>query len=236
MKWLLLKLILLATAALAVASFAAGAAAVWLLLRHRGRRRQARLARQEREQASRRAWALEVERQLTPQAAPPPPFSRGALTSNGFISVQAVAAEADAAANDLEAAADAQALDELLLETEPALAEVEVLQDGLEADQAGREPVVIDLAALPGRAGALDLPASAAEDDLILIDGIGPVFADRLRQHGIMTFAGLAQLSEAELAELIQTPAWRRPDFSAWIHEAAQRAAAPVADGSPITP
>ncbi len=235
MKRLLFKLILLATAALAVASFAAGAAAVWLLLRRRDRRRQQRLARLEREQASRRAWALDVERQLAQQAAPPS-FQRGAVASNGFISVQALAAEADAAASDLEAAADAQALDELLLETEPALAEVEVLQDGLEADQAGREPVGIDLAALPGRAGALDLPASAAEDDLILIDGIGPVFADRLRQQGIVTFAGLAQLSEAELAELIQTPAWRRPDFAAWIAEAAQRAAAPAADGSAITP
>ncbi|MEI2692719.1 MAG: hypothetical protein V9H69_24530 [Anaerolineae bacterium] len=194
MKRLLLKLILLAAAALAVASFAAGIAAAWLLLRHRSRRRQARLVRLEREQASRRAWALEVERQQAQQAAPPPPFGRGAVASNGFISVQALAAEADAAADDLDAVADAQALDELLLETEPALAEVEVLQAGLEADQAGNKPAEIDLTALSGRVGTLDLPASDAEDDLILIDGIGPVFADRLRQHGIVTFAGLAQL------------------------------------------
>jgi predicted flap endonuclease-1-like 5' DNA nuclease len=236
MKRLLLKLILLAAAALAVASFAAGIAAAWLLLRHRSRRRQARLVRLEREQASRRAWALEVERQQAQQAAPPPPFGRGAVASNGFISVQALAAEADAAADDLDAVADAQALDELLLETEPALAEVEVLQAGLEADQAGNEPAEIDLTALSGRVGTLDLPARDAEDDLILIDGIGPVFADRLRQHGIVTFAGLAQLSEAELAELIPTPAWRRPDYAAWIDEAAQRAAASVVAGSTITP
>jgi predicted flap endonuclease-1-like 5' DNA nuclease len=247
MKRLLVKLTLFAVAALAAGSFAAGAAAVWLLLRRRDRRRQQRLARLEREQASRRAWALDVERQLAQQAAPPPPsFQRGAVASNGFISVQALAADLEAAANDLDvtaddldAVADAQALGELFIEAELPLAEVEVLQASYEASQPHEAAPEIDMAALASRSGAVDLPAgdqAGVADDLILIDGIGPVYAARLRQQGIVTFAGLAELSEAALAELIQAPAWRRPNFAAWIDEATQRAAAPVAVGSPITP
>ena len=130
-------------------------------------------------------------------------------------------------------------LDELLIEAELPLAEVEVLQAGFEASQADQEPVEIDMAALAGRSGAVESPPhdqAGPADDLILIDGIGPVYAARLREHGILTFARLAETGEAALAEIIQAPAWRRPNFAAWIDEAAQRAAAPVAGSSTPAP
>lgn len=235
MKRLLVNLTLFAAATLAAASFAAGAAAVWLVSRRLGRGRQDELARTQRELAGQRIRAMEAERQLArlaEQPAAPSAFGRGAVASGGFLSVEALVAEADATAAQLDAAADAQALDELLIETELPLAEVEVLQAGFEVSQADQEPVEIDMEALASRSGAVEPPAhdqAGPADDLILIDGIGPVYAARLREHGILTFAGLAETGEAALEEIIQAPAWRRPNFAAWIDEAAQRAAAPAA-------
>lgn len=231
MKRLLINLTLLAAAALAAGSFVAGAAAVWLLLGRRGRRRQAQMARVERELASQRARAVAAERQLAQQAAAPVAPGRGVMASGNFVSVEALRAEADAAAGSLDAAADAQALDELLIETELPLAEVEVLQASLETSENDEEPAEIDMAALSRLSGAVELPVNGAgpgEDDLTVVDGIGPVFAARLRQHGILTFAGLAASDEAALDSIIQAPTWRRPDFAAWVAEAAQLAVQPI--------
>lgn len=192
-----------------LAAVTASALVIWRLMR-RVQHLQAELARSERELASQRARAMEAERQLAGLTAPAaaPAVSRGVVASNGFIGVDALRMEAAAAAADLEAAADAQALDELLIETDLPLAEVEVLQTGAET-------------------------AQPAEHDLTLIDGIGPVFAARLREHGIVTFSRLAETSAAALAEIIQAPAWRQPDFNAWTDEAAARAAGlPVAHRS----
>ncbi|HRI57398.1 MAG TPA: hypothetical protein PK170_09920, partial [Anaerolineae bacterium] len=114
-------------------------------------------------------------------------------------------------------------------------AEVEVLQAGLEASLDDQKPAEIDMAALASRSGvaaALSDAVDTVEDDLIVVNGIGPVFAARLRQHGILTFARLAASDEAELDSIIQAPAWRQPDFAAWVDEAAQLAAQhPPPDG-----
>lgn len=216
----------------------ASALAAWRLVR-RVQDLQAELARSQRELAGQRARAMEAERQLAMLTAPTaaPAISRGVVASNGFVSVDALAAEAEAVARYAEA--DAQALDELLFESDPPLAEVEVLQAGFEASQADQEPVEIDMAALASRSGAVEPPAhdqAGPADDLVLIDGIGPVYAARLREHGILTFARLAETGEAALAEITQAPAWRRPNFAAWIDEAAQRAAAPVAGNRMTAP
>lgn len=234
MKRLLINLTLLAAAALAAGSFAAGGAAAWLLLRRRGRRRQEALARVERELANQRARAAAAERQLAQQAAAPVAPGRGVMANGSFVSIDALRAEADVAAA-LDVTADAQALDELLIETELPLAEVEVLQAGLEASLDDQKPAEIDMAALASRSGvaaALSDAVDTVEDDLIVVNGIGPVFAARLRQHGILTFARLAASDEAELDSIIQAPAWRQPDFAAWVDEAAQLAAQhPPPDG-----
>ena len=182
-------------------AFAASALVMWRFLQ-RVQELQGELARSQRDLASQRARAMEAERQLAmlnePAAAPS--FGRGVIASAGFVSAADLAAEAAAAAINMDAEADAQALDELLADSDLPLAEVEVLQAGADS----LEP---------------------NEDDLTQIDGIGPVFASRLREHGILTFARLAGTDEAALAEIVQTPAWRRPDFAAWIVEAARRAA-----------
>jgi predicted flap endonuclease-1-like 5' DNA nuclease len=45
-------------------------------------------------------------------------------------------------------------------------------------------------------------PAPATEDDLTVIGGIGPVFAGRLRDAGITSFADVAAAGPARLAEV----------------------------------
>lgn len=187
---------------------------------------QGELARSQRELASQRARAMEAERQLAmlpKTAASPPVFGRGVVADGGFVSVTALAAEAAAAAAQLDAAADAQALDELLIESDLPLAEVEVLQASYEASQPAEEPAEIDMAALASRSGAVELLVSdrpPAEDDLTRLEGIGPAYAARLREHGIASFARLAESREDALAAIIQVPAWRQPNFADWIAQA----------------
>lgn len=220
---LLVILAVFVTPVLAITSFAAGVLATWLLLHRRGQRRQEELAHVQRELAGQRARAMEAERQLAQQAAASANFSRGAVANGGFISAAALAAEADAAAVQLDAAADAQALDELLFESDLPLAEVEVLQASLEAGHPGDDPEALDLPALTDRSSAFELLLSNQEptaDDLTLLEGIGPTYAARLREHGVTTFAILAETDEAALAEMIQAPDWRRPSFADWIAQA----------------
>ncbi len=59
-----------------------------------------------------------------------------------------------------------------------------------------------------------------AGDDLTELEGIGPVYAAKLRERGITTFADLAATDEATLAELINAPAWRRVSYADWISQA----------------
>jgi predicted flap endonuclease-1-like 5' DNA nuclease len=206
--------------------FTAGALAVWRYLRHRDQNCQEELTNARRELAGLRTRAMETERQLTlltEQATGSPAFARGAVTTGSLISAEALIAETEAATAQLDAVADAQALDELMVETALPLAEVEVLQASLEASKTGQEPAEIDLPALASRSGAVELLVSdqePVEDDLTRLEGIGPTYAARLRQHGIVTFARLAETGEAELAEMVQTPAWRRPSYADWIAQA----------------
>lgn len=56
-----------------------------------------------------------------------------------------------------------------------------------------------------------------AHDDLTLIAGIGPVFADRLGAEGINTFRALAERSSDQIAEITGASATRA---AGWIAEA----------------
>lgn len=57
-------------------------------------------------------------------------------------------------------------------------------------------------------------------DDLTLLDGIGPVYAAKLRENGIISFADLAAADEARLGAIIDAPAWRRIQYGDWIAQA----------------
>ncbi|GAB4121310.1 MAG: hypothetical protein Fur005_34040 [Roseiflexaceae bacterium] len=70
--------------------------------------------------------------------------------------------------------------------------------------------------------------APTQRDPLIDINGIGPVYEQRLFAAGITTFAQLANLTVAEVVAIIQPKEWQKIEAAAWIAEAAllvQRAA-----------
>ncbi len=62
-------------------------------------------------------------------------------------------------------------------------------------------------------------------DPLEDIEGIGPVYAGKLRTAGITTFAQLAASDEVKLAGIIVAPAWRKVDYGSWIAQARLAAA-----------
>jgi large subunit ribosomal protein L21 len=63
--------------------------------------------------------------------------------------------------------------------------------------------------------------AVPAADDLTEIKGIGPVFAERLRQAGMTTFADVAKASAEQLREVTHATSVANPDE--WIEQAKAR-------------
>lgn len=57
-------------------------------------------------------------------------------------------------------------------------------------------------------------------DELQKIRGIGPKTAQILAEAGIGTLADLAQSQPETLAEIVQAPEWRRPNYADWIQQA----------------
>lgn len=64
-----------------------------------------------------------------------------------------------------------------------------------------------------------------AGDDLTRLEGIGPVYAAKLRDGGITSFVELAAADEETLAGIISAPAWRRINYGEWIEQARLAAA-----------
>ena len=64
--------------------------------------------------------------------------------------------------------------------------------------------------------------AVTAKDPLEDITGIGPVFAKRLNEAGIYTFADLAALTPENIHEIIGPEDWQKIDPGVWIAEARQ--------------
>lgn len=52
----------------------------------------------------------------------------------------------------------------------------------------------------------LQRPSTAVPDDLMLVKGIGPVFAERLVQAGVDTVAKLTALPTQQLADMLEIP------------------------------
>ena len=69
------------------------------------------------------------------------------------------------------------------------------------AEEAAR--IAAEMAALkPARRVEVVTPAAAVEDNLEVIEGIGPAYARRLRQLGITSFAALAEASDDVLLQV----------------------------------
>ena len=142
-------------------------------------------------------------------------------------SMSAVESERNRLRADLEALRAAPAPAELgsgnqyktqLLSVDPALfapsAGVHLADGDDRSDQA--EPREAEIAS-PSLANAV---GERRRDPLIDINGIGPVYAQRLFDAGIYTFEELAAQSPARLRELVGAKAWQETDTAAWIAEA----------------
>ncbi len=70
----------------------------------------------------------------------------------------------------------------------------------------------------PSSANAPKPAKAATPDDLTAIKGIGPVFAKRLNEAGITTFAGLAAASADQLRQITNATAVANPEE--WIAQA----------------
>lgn len=57
-------------------------------------------------------------------------------------------------------------------------------------------------------------------DPLEVIQGIGPIFAQKLNTAGIYTFLQLSQLTPERVIEIIQPESWQRIDAQAWLTQA----------------
>lgn len=60
------------------------------------------------------------------------------------------------------------------------------------------------------------------KDNLEKINGIGPVFAKRLNNAGIFTFAELAEQTPERVREIINPQDWQKIEPEEWIEEARQ--------------
>lgn len=69
-----------------------------------------------------------------------------------------------------------------------------------------------------------DSPAvkAAVQDDLTLINGIGPTFARRLQAAGITSYAQLAEMTPERVKEIAQLSNWQA-DPAGWIAQARAR-------------
>lgn len=63
-------------------------------------------------------------------------------------------------------------------------------------------------------------PPTPDVDRLQDIDGIGPVYARKLNDAGIHTFAEIAATSIERLTEIINPQEWQTIDFDSWIRQA----------------
>ncbi len=68
-------------------------------------------------------------------------------------------------------------------------------------------------------------PKSAAPDDLTTINGIGPVYARRLQEAGITTFAALAAQDPERIAQIVQLKEWQAASPLEWIAQAQELSA-----------
>lgn len=69
------------------------------------------------------------------------------------------------------------------------------------------------------------MPAPAVEDELEDINGIGAVFAGKLKAAGITSFDQLARTPAERIREIIQPQEWQKIEPEAWIAEAKTMAA-----------
>ncbi len=83
------------------------------------------------------------------------------------------------------------------------------------------EAWVLEAAGRAGRPVGFSATPSRA-DDLVAINGIGEVYARKLNEAGITTFADLAAATPERLREILNPEEWQKFEPEAWMAEAAE--------------
>lgn len=78
-------------------------------------------------------------------------------------------------------------------------------------------PTHIDIAQ---RSTGVQAHAPTQPDDLTAIRGIGPVYARRLQNAGIATFAALAAQEPEKIGQIVQIKMWQAASPAEWIAQA----------------
>lgn len=78
-------------------------------------------------------------------------------------------------------------------------------------------PVIVKKDIAPSVVKEADDPPATRADNLSIIKGVGPAFAQRFNEAGIYTFEQLAQTTPENIREIIGTS---RGDSNEWIEEA----------------
>lgn len=92
--------------------------------------------------------------------------------------------------------------------------------------ETANQPGGFATSSLAGSPASRTQDVSLAGDDLQAITGIGPTYARRLREHGIETYAQLAELSPDKAREMVGLSMKRTAEAAEWIDEARRLAAA----------
>lgn len=109
---------------------------------------------------------------------------------------------------------------------EPVITEkVDVAAVALTSAESGSEDVATEPVAEPVAETTNETIASVSSDNLEAINGIGPVYANRLRAAGVSTFAQLAELTPERIREIIGAArSGHMTEPEKWIVEARQLA------------
>ncbi len=86
-----------------------------------------------------------------------------------------------------------------------------------EVEEPALETRAAMVAAIAETAGTTEEFSEGRIDDLTLIKGIGPKFAETLNTAGITSYAELANTPAEKLEEIVQPAAWQKVDFEEWI-------------------
>ncbi len=145
-------------------------------------------------------------------------------------SLTALAAERDRLAADAQAAAAlANQRGADLERLQGALADLTAERNRLQAQLDARGAAAnTDVVALQAENARLTEQFAAlrrmARDRLIDINGIGPVYQEKLYAAGVDTFDDLAAMTPEQVQAIIQPEKWQDIDAAAWIAEARRRA------------
>ena len=119
---------------------------------------------------------------------------------------------------DPEKATDSPGSDRLQADLAQARAQIAALEAQLQTTP--DLPATERMAAEPVATEPAPAIAAGRPDDLTQIKGIGPVFARRLNDAGITTFAQLAQATPDQVHEIVQAAEWQAVEPATWIADA----------------